>query len=390
MRECPLHRLRKTDKPLILNGIGVVGEAVLQLCRDQGIPIAGVCDGSIKTVGMDFHGFSVIHTPLLSQQFLDARIIISAAAIQDVVLTLTAQGLDDWIAAGSLLDDLDIAQPDAALDIRKFAIETCILAHAAWMQPDRAVLRSVDLIITERCSLKCRDCANLMQYYEQPRNVATPVLLRSLDTLDTTLDEVMELRIIGGDTFMNREWPIIVRHASGKPNIRRVVVYTNGVIVPAESHAESLKDALVVVTDYGSLSRRLHDLQGYLEKQGIAHRILKPDSWLDCAGLNRHPKEKRDQKFRACCAKNMPSLSEEKLFRCPFAANAHRLGAVPDEPEDWVDIFSENARHAIMRYVRCTTPMTLCDFCNGRPLSGVEVPPAVQVDDPLSYTRYAS
>ena len=28
----------------------------------------------------------------------------------------------------------------------------------------------MDVVITERCSLKCKDCANLMQYYEKPQN----------------------------------------------------------------------------------------------------------------------------------------------------------------------------------------------------------------------------
>ena len=32
--------------------------------------------------------------------------------------------------------------------------------------------------------------------------------------------------------------------------------------------------------------------------------------------------------------------------------------------------------------------LNTCDYCSGRPLSGVEVKPAVQADKPLDYQKY--
>ena len=29
-------------------------------------------------------------------------------------------------------------------------------------------LNSLDIVLTEKCSLKCKHCSNLMQYYEKP------------------------------------------------------------------------------------------------------------------------------------------------------------------------------------------------------------------------------
>lgn len=91
----------------------------------------------------------------------------------------------------------------------------------------------------------------------------------------------------------------------------------------------------------------------------------------------------------------MLSLSDGKLFRCPFAANADRLAAVPDIPGDYVDLLSrkhatdDNAlRREITDYVLNKDYLEICDYCKGRPLSGDEVTPAVQTAKPLAYFKH--
>lgn len=388
-------RLRRNPKPLVVSGAGIVGETVIEWCGQNGIRVDGVCDGSVKVAGSDFHGYRVIHTPRLKDRFPDALVLVTVAAIRDVVGVLNEHGFEDWMAAGPLLEDCDVAQPEAALDARKFAIETCIACHAGFLHPDRVFLRSVDLIITERCSLKCRDCANLMQYYQRPQNVDFDLLMRSIDRLCAAADEVRELRIIGGDALMNKQWPQIVERVLGEDKIKRVVIYTNGAIVPSAEQAMLLRHAkvLMIVTDYGPLSRKLGELRVFLADHGIAHRILQVDSWLDCASLDKHDRSGGDNAhvYQACCAKNMASLSDGRLFRCPFAANADRLGAVPDNAGDCVDLVGGadivTTRRELMAYLGRVTPLATCDYCNGRPLSGKEVPPAVQVEAPRAYAR---
>lgn len=398
MRQEFLNRLRQRGKPVIISGAGIVGAAVLELCRQHDVDVAAFCDGSTKVAGTSFHGLDVLHTSALRQRYQDATLVISVAAIKDVVDTLEAQGFSDWIAAGPLLEDLAFAQQDPELDERQFAIESCILCHAGYLYPERAFLRSVDLIITERCSLKCKDCANLMQYYERPRNVGRDILFRSIDTLCAALDEIMELRIIGGDAFMNKDWPLVVAKALDEDKIKRVVIYTNGTILPGSELAPLLRHpkALTVVTDYGRLSRNMARLQAYFAEHEILHRVLHVDAWLDCAAIGKHGRTPADQErvYRECCAKNMLSLSDGRLFRCPFAANADRLAAVPDFPEDYVDILAPSddgiagLRQRITAYALRDRPLDICDYCNGRPLAGTEVAPAVQIKTPLPYQRH--
>jgi hypothetical protein len=156
---------------------------------------------------------------------------------------------------------------------------------------------------------------------------------------------------------------------------------------------------LVIASDYGGLSRKLDSLKRLLREWKIAYHVLEVESWLDCASITAHHRTEAENEaiFFTCCAKNMLTLSQGRLFRCPYAANAARLRAVPDWPDDYVDIMAEvgNAsevnknlsvvRRWLMDYLVRKIFLKTCDFCNGRPLSGPTIEPAVQADEPLAY-----
>ncbi|MBI4650519.1 hypothetical protein HY745_04375 [Candidatus Desantisbacteria bacterium] len=92
----------------------------------------------------------------------------------------------------------------------------------------------------------------------------------------------------------------------------------------------------------------------------------------------------------------MATLSDGKLFRCPYAANAFRLAAVPDNKSDYIDLFQElvdikniqETKNKVRAYLLEKDYLEICEYCNGRPLSGNEVPPAVQINKPLTYHKY--
>ena len=203
-----LQAIKNREQSVVIVGAGVVGKVLLSICNDAGIAVDFFCDSSYKVAanGM-FCGLRVLHISQIPTEYKDAMFIISAASIKDVVERLSDQGNSNWYAGGLLLKSIDVSQPDVNLDYAKFAIENCILCHDGYLHPKRIFLRSVDIIITERCSLKCKDCSNLMQYYEQPRDCNVDVLLYSIDALCAVVDEVMDFRVIGGDVKMNIFYP---------------------------------------------------------------------------------------------------------------------------------------------------------------------------------------
>lgn len=400
-----LNHIKASQRPVIIAGAGIVGKTILDICRENGISVDCFCDSSIKVAGTTFCDLKVILTSELKRNYANATIIISVAAIKDVVDLLEALGFSDWHAGGELLKNLVLSKtnPDGSLKYDQFAIESCIFCHDGYLKPDKLFFRSIDIIITERCTLRCKDCSNLMQYYVQPKHCDTETLLKAIDNFCAVADEVMEFRIIGGEAFLNKNWPVIVKKLTDEKKAKRIVLYTNGTLLPPEKYLSYLQNdkILVVISDYGTLSKKLNRIKILFKKHNITYHILQVNEWLDCAVIAPHHRTNTQNRelFKNCCAKNMHTLSDGKLFRCPYAANAARLMAVPDDKGDYIDLIHEplttareknNIKKRVQDYILNKDFLKICDYCNGRPLSGNEVEPVVQIKIPRPYTRLSN
>ena len=159
-------------------------------------------------------------------------------------------------------------------------------------------------------------------------------------------DEINEIRIIGGDPLMNKNFHLITKKAAEYKNINKVVIYTNGTICPSEEKIEAIKNdkVFVFITTYGSLSRSVSKLTQLLDKHNIQYNNQPAYGWTDCASIETHERNDKLNKkiFQHCCAKHFTTMTDGKLFRCPFSANVERLNAIPSAPSDYVSINANN------------------------------------------------
>jgi hypothetical protein len=192
---------------------------------------------------------------------------------------------------------------------------------------------------------------------------------------------------------MNREFHLITNRLVQEPKVKKVVFYTNGTIIPSDEQLKSLmnKKVFIIITDYGALSRNIKGLMQKLEHNNIAFYVRKANGWTDCSKIIKHnrPVEQNKKILRDCCAKNTFTLSNNKLFHCPFAANADRLSAVPSFENDFIDILQQDngTKTKVKEFVSNIDFLKVCDWCNGRPFDGQEIQPAVQISKPLDYER---
>jgi glycosyltransferase involved in cell wall biosynthesis len=366
-KDVMIARIKASHLPVIVYGGDVAGKVIRDICEDVGIEALGFKDynPSRNTVG-----------------FFNAIYIISVLSIGDVVNTLRGHGIDRWVAGGLLLERIDTTQtnPDYSIDDEKYQIESCRIAHEAYLKNDYVFIRSLDVMITERCSLRCKDCSNLMQYFDRPKDYDPAKVCLDVDTLLRNVDEVMEARVLGGDAFMSPWWAAVVEHLAQSSKVRGVVVYTNGVIVPkGVAISNTTKEKLIFsITNYGKLSRNLDELVGILRRNELRYKVTTPTDWLDCATIHEHNRtqEENDRLFRECIATSLLTLVDGKVFRCPFAASLYKLGIKP-LPEDYVDVRATN-RKDISGYLVSDGAMSACDYCTSRIL-GNKVEPAVQM-----------
>ena len=76
----------------------------------------------------------------------------------------------------------------------------------------------------------------------------------------------------------------------------------------------------------------------------------------------------------------------EKLYRCPFAANADSFKGIPLDQRNSIPINS--TAEEILRYTRELEFIPACNFCKGRSFDAKEIVPAIQVKKPLEYKKY--
>ena len=381
---------------MIIFGAGVIGEATLHACRAKGIPVEFFLDDRIKG---PVCGVPVIHTRDLCVP--GGSFYLTSPNIADMIERLDALGYENWKSCGDVLRDFDISGIDFvslngdsqsskySQEHIKYLIRTCLHHHDNYLHPERLTVQSIDLIVTERCSMKCRDCSNLMQYYEEPQNADLNEMLSTIDSICSEMDEVYEFRVIGGEPFMNREWHLVVEKLTSMENVRRVSIFTNATILPREHQWPSLQHEKVrlFITEY-DMSRKLQPLLQELEARGIAYVSERANGWTDCAALGKHNRTIPEQEaiFQQCCAKNLATLADGKLYRCPFAANAAKLHAVPDYTDDY--LVMPVSKEQIRQFLRGKTYIETCDHCAGRSYGAPVITPAIQTAKPLTYQKW--
>jgi organic radical activating enzyme len=397
-----IENIKRERIPVIIFGAGIVGEVLFQACNNVGIKVECFCDNNINKTKSPMCNVEVIHPKNLKTRYKDASFLVSAADIKDVVDQLHDLGFLKWYASSLLLRNYDVFQYQfsAPTDFVEFAVSTCLLCHDSYLNPDKLFLRSVDIIITERCSLRCRDCSNLMQYYKKPKDCNTEEVMQSIDAFCALVDELNEFRVIGGEPLMNKEFHLTIKRLTDEPKVKKIVIYTNGTIVPKEYQIGYLKNnkVLFIITDYGILSKKLNTLTQILSQNNIAFYAQKARGWTDCAKITRHYRNAEQQKelFKNCCAKNTATLSKGRLYRCPFAANAARLLAVPDRKNDYINILQKSQKAVdidemkkkIRTFLLEKDFLETCDYCNGRSFEAPEIISAVQINKPLEYEKY--
>ena len=389
-----LKMLRQSNRPIVIFGAGVTGEAVLFACRSLGITVKAFCDNNKMKCGQKVMGIPVLYAPDVKNHFADVLFVVSVIDIQDIAAQFEQWGNIDFCPAAELLRTYDVyshqySKPGSFVE---YVVSACISSQDSYIDPEKLFIRSVDLVITERCSLKCRNCSNLMQYYTAPVDYPLDVIEKSMRNLATLADEINELRIIGGEPFMNRQWPQITRIAFSLKNVNRILFYTNGTICPNPETLKEFSDSrtMFYITDYGKSSRNIDRLCDILSNLKINYIRNPAGGWTDCSGISLHSRSNSEHQdiFDCCCVKNCFTLSNGRFYRCPFAANADQLKAIPEFENDSVDLLaSDISKKQLIAFIRRRDYIQACRFCSGRKLDDPQIPPAIQTPKPLAYTK---
>lgn len=205
---------------------------------------------------------------------------------------------------------------------------------------DELVIGSIDIPMTTRCNLRCKNCGNLMTMYKKQSDVDIDIILQSLDRFFMCVDKVVRVNVLGGEPFLYPHMTEVIEYLNNTDQVVIVKTATNGTVVPDNPRLwEALKNPKneVRISHYEAYDGKVTRLVEKMDQYGIKHTTkqfgVNDYLWYDFGGFE--PRNRTDEvlteQYRNCIVE-WYSFFKGKLYPCPRTAHAVDLGFI--EPAD--------------------------------------------------------
>ncbi len=375
---------------VFIYGFGISGRWAADVIKN----VIGFIDTDSKKWGKSHSGIPVFGPNILDNKDTSKiTVIVAVVDIFDVLPLLKRKSIKNWRTLSEFIDikNLKINRTGESDEFLSYSLKTVQNCQNEALLEETFFVRSVDLIITEKCTLKCKDCANLMQFFDKPKTKDSTSVLHDISRLTERCDGLNEVRVIGGEPFINKQIYSILEGLTKIDKIKSIVIYTNGMIPPKIEHLKLLKHEKILfsVTDYGKLGKNTDRTIEFLNTNDISHRAHPPENWTDSGkiGNYRRTVDQMKELFSKCCGKNLYTIVNGKFYRCPFAANADSLEAIPKNKKNYVSVTANSKK--IKKYAYDLDFIPACNFCPGRSFDAPEIIAAVQTKQPLAYKKFS-
>ncbi len=379
------------EKDIWVFGIGAAGKWASDNVNSN---VKGFIDSGSAKQHLKYNNLDVFSHEEASNKIKEEDLIlITVLDIQDVIPVVKRKFPNNkWMALGELLNNQEPINnlTEDTDEFVKYTLNAVEICHKNYLSKNTKFLHSVDIVISERCSLNCKDCSNLMQYYEKAKNIDYNMIVEDFEKLSSKLDHIFEVRLIGGEPFMNKDIYKIIDYFLDNKKISNIVVYTNATIpLKAELMKKYSTPKLVFsITDYGSLSKNTQKVIDVLKENDVPYRSMPPNNWTDSAIIRdqKRTEESMIDIFDRCCGKNLFTIMYGKLYRCPFVSNAERLHAIPYNDKNGISL--DASLDEIINYTSNIKYIPACNYCNGRSHDAPEITPAIQAKGKLPFKKY--
>jgi len=350
-------------------------------------------DDDSERHGSELLGLKIIGPENIESCVGNPLVIISSNYFESIFKSLkkisksfpiySSTGLLQETPSDAYLGIMDFNEVQRRLHIHTSKLNRILIGNEG---SDELVFNAIDIQVTEKCSMKCIDCSNLMQYYEKPINADKNLLESSIEKLLFAVDKIYDARVLGGEPFLYNELDRVLVMLANSTKVQKITVYSNATFVPKEHLLIALKHPkiLVEITDYDELSKRHREMMDVFDQLGISYITHKPQNWTDSARIvkNNLTDSELSTMFERCCVNDALTLLHGKIYHCPFSGNAHNLGAIEFDESDWVDVSlisnPEDLRINLKAFYFKKNYQTACKYCLGRDYTQEQVVPAIQ------------
>lgn len=253
----------------------------------------------------------------------------------------------------------------------------------------RFELDYVEIFITSKCNLQCRDCSVLIPYLDKMQDFKIQDAIQDLSVFLNSIDYVYKVGILGGEAMLHKDFLKMLQFAYGQKKIGSVRVVTNGTFIPGEEILEALSSTpkiYVNISEYtneGNEKRK--QLMNVFDNRKIKYILYENQSWSDL-GSPIAPKtddaKVLRRRFKRCWMTRCNGIIEGRLYLCGRSAFLPRVHKTIDYETDYLDlrsIVNESDGRTKLKKTLKKKVLKTCAYCNGTFDSKI-IPPAIQLE----------
>ena len=247
---------------------------------------------------------------------------------------------------------------------------------------DKIYFQDITILVTEKCTLKCKACAPMYPYLEQPRHRNYDELIEDIDSLFDSVDYVWDLIFTGGEPFLFPQFQKLIDYTlrKYKNKFHHVQIISNGSVLPHAEFRKLLSENKIYlsISDYTQnlQNDRLVDIIkeniAILQKDNVCIEIPKVEHWCDFGFANNIKKNLKDEDmtlFFDNCNSNCRAFHKKHFVYCVPAMYADIVLSKKEEKQWDIDnFFIPNDRMELLEW-QCgyneKGHLEMCKYCNG-------------------------
>lgn len=255
--------------------------------------------------------------------------------------------------------------------LRMAFLPASVFLNIKYLNKSRNSIPHMNLVVTTKCTLRCKDCLHLIPYHKCPEDVPYEEIEKNIKKLVKFVDIIGTVTVLGGEPFVYKDIVSVLKLLIEQNEVKRIIVTTNGTIVPSEKVLEILNNpkVFVVVSNYGTVSRNVEQLKKTFKEYNVKYFAEPYHDWLDAGGRERrgYSAEKMQKMFEHCNnAFNCASFYKNIFVSCPRELNL-KLQGIQDSAKETIDIDKINSKEEMNKALSTFYNMKFtpaCNYCN--------------------------
>lgn len=374
-----LGTLKNATEPIAIFGTKAMAQMVRKLLEAKKITFTYWCDNDPKIQNTILKGRQVLAPQSLRECCGDAAIIVCSFHAENILQIrkqLDALGFTK-IIDGTLLYQAYVQQARGIAQTW-VAGETLpglfpsVGAALNKQAGNSKVFPSIGLLLTERCSLNCKNCTSLIPYFKQPVHYAAEAIVRSAARMLDAYTAIDELTLVGGEPLLHPDLLDICRQLR-RYKIQKIAIITNGTIVPKDETLREI-DGLGIyfqISDYGDIAHK-EEFMAACDRNDVIYEILDQDiTWYRIAPPEKHGRDKTENQriYKNCIWNHCNTIQDGILTACPYIGSLKRLKPECVEPQNYIDLLDSSVKNEelfafVQRMYQEQEGMPLCDYCS--------------------------